>query len=80
MMAFFGSFRIGELLSCNKNSFVPKETLLWKDIAVRGTDSVLVNITISKNRSVHGETVDLCKYGIAKLCPVRAMLRLKDLS
>ncbi len=52
---------------------------LWKDITVRGTDSVLVNIKISKNRSVHGETVDLCKYGIAKLCPVRAMLRLTDL-
>ncbi len=61
-MAFFGSFRISELLACNKNSFVPKETLLWEDITFRGEDSVLVNIKISKNRSVHGETVDLFRY------------------
>jgi hypothetical protein len=79
LMAFFGSFRIGELLSCNKNSFVPKETLLWKDLTFRGEDSVLVKIKISKNRSVHGETVDLFKYEKANLCPVRAIIRLRDL-
>jgi hypothetical protein len=79
LMAFFGSFRIGELLSCNKNSFVPKETLLWEDLTFRGEDSVMVKIKISKNRSVHGETVDLFKYEKANLCPVRALIRLRDL-
>lgn len=80
LMAFFGSFRIGELLACNKNRFVPKETLLWKDVTFRGTDSVLIHLNITKNRSVHGETVDLFKYSGNGLCPVSALQELRKIS
>jgi len=79
-MAFFGSFRIGELLPCNKNEFVPKETLLWGDITFRGEESILVHLNITKNRSIHGETVDLFKYNENGLCPVSALQRWKRMS
>jgi hypothetical protein len=41
---------ISKQVFCNKNLFVPKETLLWKDITFRGKDSVLVKIKISKKQ------------------------------
>jgi len=79
LISFFGSFRIGELLACNKNRFVPGEALTWGDITFRGNDSILVHIKISKNRSVHGETVDLFKFNAKGLCPVRALQKLRDM-
>jgi len=80
LMSFFGSFRIGELLCCNKDKFVPKETLTWGDILFRGQDSILVHLKITKNRSIHGETVDLFKYDAKGLCPVKALQKWKELS
>jgi hypothetical protein len=59
--------------------FVPAETLTWEDITFRGEDSILVHIKVSKNRSIHGETVDLFKYNVNGLCPVRALQSLRNM-
>ena len=38
--AFFGSFRLGEILSQSESNYNPSETLLWDDIIFRDDDSV----------------------------------------
>ena len=74
-VAFFGSFRMGEILCKNDVNFHPKETLLWKDVKLKD-DSVLIKIKIPKNRKSDGEYVDLFEYKNRSCCPVSAMKRL----
>ena len=45
--AFFGSFRLGEILSKSKN-MIPAETLLWSNMSFRD-NSVIIYIRIPKN-------------------------------
>jgi hypothetical protein len=57
-VAFFGSFRIGELVPQNKNSYNEKETLLWGDIKYV-QDFVVIRLKITKCKTANGEYVDL---------------------
>jgi len=76
--AFFGSFRLGELLSLREGSFNRAETLLWSDITFK-KDSVVVRIKVPKNRNPDGEYVDLFMLNNGSYCPVRALLKLKQM-
>jgi hypothetical protein len=77
-VAFFGSFRFGELLASKENIYVPHETLLWGDISFK-TDAVAIRIKIPKSRNVQGEIVDLFFVQEARLCPVRALMKLRSI-
>ena len=78
IVAFFGSFRFGEILCSSDKSFHPNESLLWEDVAFKN-DSILIRIKIPKNRNQKGEFVDLFKIENTSICPVLAMIRLQDL-
>jgi hypothetical protein len=78
LVAFFGSFRFGEILSDCEIGFNPNETLLWKDIIFKN-DSVLLVVKFPKARSKSSETVDLFEFSNSKYCPVAALRRLKFL-
>jgi hypothetical protein len=55
LWGFFGSLRIGELLSSHKNSFDPHSYLLWKDAKSLGNDDILVVVKSPKTRNPGGE-------------------------
>ena len=49
-LAFFGCFRMGELLPQNENSFNKDDTLLWKDLKFNEPSHILVHIKTPKSR------------------------------
>ena len=73
---FFGSLRVGEILSCSDSSFASSSCLLWKDVKFRG-DSILVHIKLPKVKSKEGDFVDIFPFSISSCCPVRALSGLK---
>ncbi len=60
-LAFWDSFRMGELLPKNENTFNKYETLLWSDLRFVDEDSIQIHIKIPKTRTANGE------------CPVQAI-------
>jgi hypothetical protein len=79
-VAFFGSFRLGELLSKNENKFNMYETLLWKDVKFIHGDSILIHNKISKTRKPGGEYISIFEFPFFSCCPVAAMKLLAKLS
>jgi hypothetical protein len=77
--AFFGSFRLGELVPLSVNKFNRKDDLLWSDVSITN-DSVTFRIKITKNKSPSGEFVDLFIQEGNKYCPVKAILKLKSMN
>ena len=75
-LAFFGSFRMGELLSGKDSISHPSENLLWEDVHIRN-DSVVIKIKIPKNRNSKGQFVDLFEFKDSRYCPVLAVKKLK---
>ena len=78
MVAFFGSFRFGEILCSSENTFHPAESLLWEDVIFK-KDCVLIKIKIPKSRNPKGEFMDLFKIEDCFFCPVTALVRLRNL-
>ena len=76
---FFGSFRIGELLSMSDTQFDPLSCLLWRDIKFE-KDSVLIHIKIPKARNLKGDFIDIFRFQDSSCCPVRALKGLKKFS
>ena len=76
-IAFFGSFRLGEILP-KKRNFIPAETLLWNDIVFRD-NSITIHIRIPKNRCPSGEFVDIFEFKGHNCCPIAALKSLKKL-
>jgi hypothetical protein len=74
-VAFFGSFRFGELLSSHKNCFNENETLLWEDIKF-SNDSVTIHVKIPKSKKSSGEYIDLFEFPDKRFCPVKALKNL----
>ena len=74
-VAFFGSFRFGEILCSSTTSFIEDESLLWKDVILK-EDSVLIKIKIPKSRNAKGEFVDLFRIPNCTFCPVLALRKL----
>ena len=77
-LAFFGSFRMGELLSPQENSFSPKDTLLWKDVSFLSPSHLIVHIKTPKSRIPDGEFIDIFEFSGHNVCPVRSLCRLRD--
>ena len=78
--AFFGSFRLGEILPNSEYNSHPSDTLLWKDINVISSEHVLIHVKVSKSRSKHGDFVDMFSFRGHGVCPVKTLLALKRLS
>jgi len=74
-LAFFGAFRIHELLSRHESTFDPVQTLLGKDIEVAGDkDNRILSVRLKcpKERKAGRPTVvDVFEVG-GTLCPLRA--------
>ncbi len=77
-MAFFGSFRLGELLPFRENYYCPEDSFLWEDVRVLQADHVLVHIKTPKGAKKGGDFVDLFPVPFAGLCPVAALRGLKS--
>jgi hypothetical protein len=75
---FFGSLRIGEILSSNQNCFDPLTTLLWGDV-VFNQDFVRIYIRFPKIFSPGGISIDLFEISDKNLCPVACLKKLKAL-
>ena len=78
--AFFGSFRLGEILPKSEYNAHPSITLLWKDINVISSDHVLIHVKVKKSRSKQGDYVDMFGFQGHGVCPVKTLLALKRLS
>ncbi len=76
LTAFWGAFRLGELLGRNGYRFDVFSDLLWKDLNW-GQDWVRITIKSAKVRGPPGNSALLFSIPDQKLCPVAALLRLK---
>jgi hypothetical protein len=77
LLAFFGCMRFGELLTQNKNSYCPEDTLLWSDIKSLDSNSYLIHVKTPKSKAKEGEFVDIFEFEEFGVCPVAALRRLK---
>jgi len=78
-LAFFGSFRCGELFSKNENTFNPCETLLWNDVILK-EDHVKIWIKIPKSKNPKGEHIELFSFKGHNCCPLLSIKNLKNSS
>lgn len=76
VVAFWGCFRIGELLCREKYKFDKYTDLLWKDIRF-GRDQVLIRIKSGKTSGSKPVMVRLGRLPGKKFCPRTALRRLK---
>ena len=75
-VAFFGSFRMGELLSKSSGSFNPSDTLLWENIRFLKDGSIQILNKIPKNRLKSEDVIDLFPFP-GNCCPVTTLCALK---
>ena len=75
-VAFFGCFRIGELLASSDRTFDPSTTLVWRDIKF-GQDNCIIHVKSPKSNRREGEFVDLFETPDHDCCPVRCLRQLK---
>ena len=61
VLAFFGSFRLGETLAKEMEIFNPLETLLRSNINSTSEKSVIIHVKIDINRTPQGSYIDLSK-------------------
>ena len=75
LTAFFGTARMGELLSPSETWADPTCTLTWACVQYRKeTDSFLLHIRLAKMRSPEGEFIDVFPFQKIKgMCPVAAL-------
>lgn len=77
LVAFWGSFRISELLPRKERNPDLTASLLWSDIADIGDDAVAIRIR--KPKAMKGvETVCLFKCSSKNLCPIRALRHYRE--
>ena len=74
-VAFYGSFRFGELLSMSHTSYNKGETLLWEDVEFK-KGCIIIHLKITKARSKGGDFVDLFQLEDPTYCPVKACEKL----
>jgi len=77
-IAFFGSARLGELLSLQERGHDPSANLLWRDIRLK-PDAVLIHIKLPKSGAIKGEFIDLFKFEGENCCPVAALYQRKTM-
>jgi len=79
VLAFFGSCRMGELFSKSAHSFDPATTLLWSDVTFNN-NAWLLHIKAPKSRTAGGEYIDIFQFNNHNCCPVKALLKWKEIS
>jgi len=77
-IAFFGAFRMGEILANDVNNFDPITTLLWNDINLY-KDCWIIHIKSPKSRKAEGEFVNIFKFEGQNCCPYTAISTLKGM-
>jgi hypothetical protein len=75
-VAFFGSMRLGELLSSRRDCFNPHETLLWENLKFFES-SVIITVKVPKSKNKQGEYIDIFENPDGRFCPVMALKALK---
>ncbi len=71
-LAYFGSFRMGEILASEKEGSF--ENLKWSDVKFRDDNSILLNIRFPKiNKKARGEFADIFPIPDKNYCPVEAL-------
>jgi hypothetical protein len=78
-VAFFGSFRFGELLATTATSFNINETLMWRDVVIEG-DTAILHVKVPKSKCENGEFIEIFEIENSRYCPVSALKKLKMLS
>ncbi len=73
-VAFFGSFRMGELLAPDENNF-STETLTWDCVKFLSDSSAVIQLRYLKTGKTH--FVDILKIHGAKVCPFTCLVGLK---
>jgi len=69
-LAYFGSFRMGEILSTDKKGSF--ENLKWSDVKFRKDNSVLINIRFPKViKNANGDFADIFPIENESFCPVK---------
>ena len=77
-IGYFGSFRVSELLTRNRTVFDKFTDLTWADISKIGKDCVAFHVKSPKTGTPGGEWVPIFKFPVEKMCPVRALRKLKN--
>ena len=77
-IAFFGCFRLGEILLKNLHAFDKKFELAWKDVKIH-KKSISIDVKSPKSTPRHADKIYLFNFKFKKLCPVRSMKKLKKL-
>jgi hypothetical protein len=75
--AFFGSFRISELLSHSGTTF-NEDTLVWSDVSFPDDESVMIHIRHPKSNKSGGEIVQVFSFDGHNCCPVKSLKRLNS--
>jgi hypothetical protein len=77
-VAFFGSFRMGELLSPNETSY-STETLTWDCVRFVSSESAVLQIKFPKSSKLgSGNFMDIFKAGDTSSCPFTCLKSLHD--
>jgi hypothetical protein len=76
VVAFWGAFRLGELLGSDTKNFDKFSSFLWEDVQL-GSDTVKIRVKSAKVRGPPGNSVLLFSVPDKKLCPVAALCRLQ---
>jgi hypothetical protein len=76
-VAFFGSFRMGELLAPVENNF-STETLTWDCVSFLSDSSAVIQLRYPKTGKTH--FVDIFKIHGARVCPFTCLVGLKNVS
>jgi len=79
LLAFFGTIRMGEILSPREDSFDKTTTLTWGDIIyLEKEDSFIIHLKIPKGAPREGEFVDIFPFKSFGCCPVAALKKQKE--
>ncbi len=76
LVAFWGAFRLSELLGKTEDSFDKFSDLLWENIVLEG-DKVTIHVKSPKTGGVLGSKATLFEIPEPSFCPVGALKRLK---
>ncbi len=77
-LAFFGSFRISEILCPAHDSF-SEDTLVWSDVVFNNRKSVTIHVRHPKSNRIGGEKVEVFEFNGHNCCPVRALFNLRSM-
>ncbi len=78
-IAFFSSFRLGQILPDNKSN--SPELLTWDRVHFTDSGSAIINIRFLKaNRKPQGDFVDIFKISDCSYCPYTALSKLASVS